>query len=194
VPLAQLAILWCLKNPNVSTVILGASRLSQLKDNLAALEHREKVTDEVMAKIDEIAGNQPAAPQRAVRRRTRAGPDRSALMRSVRSPAVRPRPTMVIGCKVSSPFAWCQASLYPLPRPRQNGGNGGGDQTRGNPRSWFELCGRTEVEVAGGAAQPLVRDHQAFPVVHGDRGLGRAELPPASRPISDRTGAGSTMA
>jgi voltage-dependent potassium channel beta subunit len=64
VPLAQLAILWCLKNPNVSTVILGASRLSQLKDNLAALEHREKVTDDVMARIDEIAGNKPAAPQR----------------------------------------------------------------------------------------------------------------------------------
>jgi len=64
VPLAQLAILWCLKNPNVSTVILGASKLAQLRDNIAALEHREKLTDEVMAKIDEIAGNKPAAPQR----------------------------------------------------------------------------------------------------------------------------------
>ena len=64
VPLAQLAILWCLKNPNVSTVILGASRLSQLEDNLASLKHRDKVTDEVMARIDAIAGNRPAAAQR----------------------------------------------------------------------------------------------------------------------------------
>ena len=64
VPLAQLAILWCLKNPNVSTVILGASRLSQLKDNIASLEHRAKLTDEVMTRIDAIAGNKPAEPQR----------------------------------------------------------------------------------------------------------------------------------
>jgi voltage-dependent potassium channel beta subunit len=64
VPLAQLAILWCLKNPHVSTVILGASRLSQLEDNIAALQHRDKLTDDVMARIDAIAGNKPAAPQR----------------------------------------------------------------------------------------------------------------------------------
>ena len=64
VPLAQLAILWCLKNPHVSTVILGASRLSQLQDNIAALQHRDKMTDEVMAQIDAIAGNKPAGPQR----------------------------------------------------------------------------------------------------------------------------------
>jgi voltage-dependent potassium channel beta subunit len=64
VPLAQLAILWCLKNPHVSTVILGASRLSQLQDNVAALAHRDKLTDEVMARIDAIAGNKPAGPQR----------------------------------------------------------------------------------------------------------------------------------
>jgi len=64
VPLAHMALLWCLKNPNVSTVILGASRLSQLKDNVAALEHRAKVTDDVMERIDAIAGNKPAAAQR----------------------------------------------------------------------------------------------------------------------------------
>lgn len=64
VPLAQLAILWCLKNPNVSTVILGASRLGQLEDNIAALKHRDKITEDVMLRIDAIAGNKPAAAQR----------------------------------------------------------------------------------------------------------------------------------
>ncbi len=51
---AQLAIAWLLKNPNVSTVILGASRVSQLKENLKALEVVPKLTDEVMAAIEEI--------------------------------------------------------------------------------------------------------------------------------------------
>lgn len=64
VPLAQLAILWCLKNPNVSTVILGASRLGQLEDNIAALKHRDKLTEDVMLRIDAIAGNRPPAAQR----------------------------------------------------------------------------------------------------------------------------------
>lgn len=60
----HLALNWCLANRHVSTVILGASRLSQLKDNLAALEHKGKLTAEVMARIDEIVGNRPAGPQR----------------------------------------------------------------------------------------------------------------------------------
>jgi voltage-dependent potassium channel beta subunit len=63
-PIHHMALLWCLENPHVSTVILGASRLSQLTDNLAALDVREKMTPDVMAAIEEIAGNKPAAPQR----------------------------------------------------------------------------------------------------------------------------------
>jgi voltage-dependent potassium channel beta subunit len=63
-PIHHMALLWCLENRNVSTVILGASRLEQLTDNLAALEAREKMTADVMAAIDEIAGNRPPAPQR----------------------------------------------------------------------------------------------------------------------------------
>jgi voltage-dependent potassium channel beta subunit len=51
--LAQLAIAWCTKNPRVSTVILGASRVSQLEENLAALEVAERLDDEVLARIDE---------------------------------------------------------------------------------------------------------------------------------------------
>ena len=63
-PLAHLALLWCLENPRVSTVILGASRASQLTDNLAALKSKAKLTAEVMAEIEAIMGNKPASPQR----------------------------------------------------------------------------------------------------------------------------------
>jgi voltage-dependent potassium channel beta subunit len=51
---AQLAIAWVNRNPRVSTVILGASRLSQLKDNLKALELTPKLDPEVLARIDAI--------------------------------------------------------------------------------------------------------------------------------------------
>jgi len=65
-PVHHLALLWCLANPHVSTVILGASKLSQLKDNLKALDSRDKLTPEVLARIEEIAANKPAGPQRFV--------------------------------------------------------------------------------------------------------------------------------
>jgi voltage-dependent potassium channel beta subunit len=63
-PIHHLALLWCLANPNVSTVILGASKKSQLVDNLAALDSKDKVTPDVLAKLDTILGNKPASPQR----------------------------------------------------------------------------------------------------------------------------------
>jgi voltage-dependent potassium channel beta subunit len=63
-PIHYLALLWCNANPNVSTVILGASKLSQLKDNLEALKHKAKMTPEVLGEIEKIMGNKPAAPQR----------------------------------------------------------------------------------------------------------------------------------
>ena len=63
-PIHHMALLWCNANPNVSTVILGASKKSQLEDNLKALDHKAKLTPEVMGKIDELLGNKPAAPQR----------------------------------------------------------------------------------------------------------------------------------
>ncbi|MGA7296721.1 MAG: aldo/keto reductase [Rhodanobacteraceae bacterium] len=50
---AQLAIAWCLKNPHVSTVMLGASRLEQLEENLAALDVAERMNDEVVKRIEE---------------------------------------------------------------------------------------------------------------------------------------------
>lgn len=63
-PIHHLALLWCNANPNVSTVILGASKKSQLVDNLKALDSKAKLTADVIARIEEIVGNKPAAPQR----------------------------------------------------------------------------------------------------------------------------------
>ena len=57
--MARMSIAWTLKNPNVSTVILGASRLSQLQENLKALEAVPQLTEEVMEKIEEILDNKP---------------------------------------------------------------------------------------------------------------------------------------
>ncbi len=50
---AQLAIAWCLLNPHVSTVMLGASRLEQLDHNLAALDLLPRLTPEVQARIEQ---------------------------------------------------------------------------------------------------------------------------------------------
>jgi aryl-alcohol dehydrogenase-like predicted oxidoreductase len=52
--LAQLAIAWCLKNPNVSTVILGATSGEQLKENLGSLAVRERLNSEIMTEIESI--------------------------------------------------------------------------------------------------------------------------------------------
>jgi voltage-dependent potassium channel beta subunit len=54
--LAQLAIAWCLKNPHVSTVITGASRLEQVHENMKAIEVAPKLTPEVLQRIDGIFG------------------------------------------------------------------------------------------------------------------------------------------
>lgn len=63
-PIHHLALLWCLHNPRVSTVILGASKKSQLEDNLSALASKAKLTPEVIEKIEAIMDNKPEAPQR----------------------------------------------------------------------------------------------------------------------------------
>lgn len=57
--LTHLALAWCAKNPHVSTVILGASREEQLKDNLRALEALPLLTPDVMERIEAILGNRP---------------------------------------------------------------------------------------------------------------------------------------
>ena len=50
----QLALAWCAKNPRVTTVITGASRKSQLEENLGALAVLEQLDAEAMARIDAI--------------------------------------------------------------------------------------------------------------------------------------------
>ena len=59
---AALSIAWCLKNPNVSTVILGATKKQQLTDNLKSLDALPLLTSEVMDKIESIMKNKPTLP------------------------------------------------------------------------------------------------------------------------------------
>jgi voltage-dependent potassium channel beta subunit len=54
VSLAQMSLAWVLKNPNVSTVITGASKVSQVTENMKAADIKNQLTDDVMARIDEI--------------------------------------------------------------------------------------------------------------------------------------------
>ena len=51
IPMSRLALAWCLRNPNVSTVILGASKASQLEENLKALDAVPLLNDETMRRI-----------------------------------------------------------------------------------------------------------------------------------------------
>ncbi len=60
--LAKLAIAWCARNPNVSTVILGASKLKHLKETLTALDVIPLITNEIETKIEEVLDNKPAKP------------------------------------------------------------------------------------------------------------------------------------
>jgi len=62
--MAQLALAWCLKNPNVSTVITGASKPEQVTENMGALAIYDKLTPEVMDRIEAILDNKPAHPTR----------------------------------------------------------------------------------------------------------------------------------
>lgn len=57
--MAQVALAWCLKNQNVSSVITGASRPEHVSENLQSLDIVEKLTDEVMEQIETILDNRP---------------------------------------------------------------------------------------------------------------------------------------
>ena len=60
ISLTHLALCWCLRNPNVSTVILGASKVAQLEENLKCLDHTAVLnSEELQAKIDLILSNKP---------------------------------------------------------------------------------------------------------------------------------------
>jgi len=57
--MAALALAWVAKQPNVSTVILGATKPEQLKDNIKALDLMDKLTPEVLEEIEKILANKP---------------------------------------------------------------------------------------------------------------------------------------
>lgn len=59
---ASLSIAWCIKNENVSTVILGASKPEQIAENCKALQLLPKLTPEVLDEIEKILDNKPAPP------------------------------------------------------------------------------------------------------------------------------------
>jgi len=61
--LPSMSVAWCIKNPNVTTAILGATKKEQLLENLKALEVVEKLTPQVMQRIDEITGTKPVLPE-----------------------------------------------------------------------------------------------------------------------------------
>ncbi|HRD39321.1 MAG TPA: aldo/keto reductase, partial [Bacteroidia bacterium] len=61
--LPKLGIAWTVKNPHVSTTILGASRVEQLKETLTSLEVLPLLTNEVMEKIESILNNKPVLAQ-----------------------------------------------------------------------------------------------------------------------------------
>lgn len=63
ISLPLLAIAWCLKNKNVSTVILGASKTEQLKETLQATEYISIINEEVSNRIEAILDNNPIHPQ-----------------------------------------------------------------------------------------------------------------------------------
>lgn len=58
--ITHLALAWVARNPNTSTIILGASKPEQVLDNLKALEVIPKLTPEILSKIEEILKNKPA--------------------------------------------------------------------------------------------------------------------------------------
>ncbi len=62
VSLPVFGIAWCLKNPNVSTVILGASKVPQLEENLKAIDALPLLTSDVMDSVDLVLNNKPVLP------------------------------------------------------------------------------------------------------------------------------------
>ena len=59
---AQLALAWTLANKNVSVALFGSTKLSQIDDNVKAIKCLDKLTPEILARIEKILNNRPAAP------------------------------------------------------------------------------------------------------------------------------------
>jgi aryl-alcohol dehydrogenase-like predicted oxidoreductase len=61
ISIIHLSLAWCLKNPDVSTVILGASSVDQLKENLKTADVVAQLTPDVMERVEEIVQSKPKA-------------------------------------------------------------------------------------------------------------------------------------
>jgi voltage-dependent potassium channel beta subunit len=59
---SQLALAWAASNPNVSTVILGATKIEQIHDNIKALDMLDKLTPEIKEEIEAVLDNKPKGP------------------------------------------------------------------------------------------------------------------------------------
>jgi voltage-dependent potassium channel beta subunit len=59
ISISQMSLAWCLKNPNVSTVITGASKPSQVSENMKSLDIVQKLTPDIMERIESILENKP---------------------------------------------------------------------------------------------------------------------------------------
>ena len=59
ISMAALALTWTLKNPNVSTVITGASKPEQVKENMKAINYLDLLTEDVLENIEQILNNKP---------------------------------------------------------------------------------------------------------------------------------------
>ena len=60
---AQLALAWCLQNPNVSSVITGATKPHQVEENMQALDVANRLTPETMDRMEDILDNRPTPPK-----------------------------------------------------------------------------------------------------------------------------------
>lgn len=63
VSMPVVALAWCLKNPHVSSVILGASKVAQLHENLKALDVQHQLTSEIIDRIESLLDNKPEKPK-----------------------------------------------------------------------------------------------------------------------------------
>lgn len=63
ITMAQLSIAWCIKNPDVTTAILGATRKEQLVENLGSLDAAVKLNTEIMQRIEDIVQTKPVLPE-----------------------------------------------------------------------------------------------------------------------------------
>ena len=81
--MTQLALAWCVKNPNVSTVLLGATKPEQLEENLGAIAVARKMTAAHMAEVEAILANKPISTGATV------GPECVPLSRSTSTPTDR---------------------------------------------------------------------------------------------------------